>query len=661
MPIELKLSRPEDLDSLLSDTPLCHPSVGPVLAEAAIAAGQSFVGSALSLNVKGALEIRAFNSPDDVDDDGILASEASEVGTGRLDPQLVRAPGTACVKFRAQAGVKAAVEGKAADSLGFGFAGSADVVLADYHSHPCSTGARTAVLGDLTRLRTSLKLADVLALGVGDAVSQQVVGRLSATVQVSWSDVFMGPIGPLSKLAGRGASVLVKVSAGATLTASVSVDDDVLLVFSKADAARWRVGVRKALTRAGALSLGLGARVEFADPAQVTGILDAAIEGVVGAPLAAVDKLLAKASLDQLSGTERALADALIERLGLEGVTTTMAKLRKRIADVRKQVKGAVEEVAKAKISLAFAYEYRRVRHDTTVAQCLVDESGLRAHHAGLVRGKIGELCATAAAGTPGLTLEHFLYQKSIKAEHSWGFALSLGKWLTIGGTDRKTIVKVDRLSATGTVQRAFVGARAYRHAGEDTDHWTADLSSSMAGFSRGPVPLLSEFETGVALSWSEPTGKLDARTLSAWLDSRRAVGRDRRARRRGLDQATGRPAEEEVRARRASRVSGRGVLDHARPHRERGATGAWATRWPRRCRGWTSPGDRPSACADASMVPLWEAYLADRENRHQVGREFASRATAHLRSQGFGDLAAMERLYEITPSRSNDERCSAG
>ena len=40
-----------------------------------------------------------------------------------------------------------------------------------------------------------------------------------------------------------------------------------------------------------------------------------------------------------------------------------------------------------------------------------------------------------------------------------------------------------------------------------------------MPGYSRAPVPLVSEFETGVALNWFEAEKKLDDDTLAAWLD----------------------------------------------------------------------------------------------------------------------------------------------
>ena len=504
MPPEVKLQDPESFKALISNKSVCDPSVGPNLPGAAIAPGQSFAGDVLSVNVHGEMSLRAFNSTDDEDEDGILGEIADDLPVDALPPQIQLPADGAYLKYRAAAGLKAAGQGQTLQSLGFTVEAGLDVILADYHLHRCSETTRDAVVADLKNLRTSLRLKDVLDLGPGEAVSQQVVGRVSASVEVSWSDVFTGPIGPLARLAGSGAAVLLKVSAGASVKASVSLSDDFLLTFSRVDVQRWRVGLRKARTRDAALGLDLGVSVEFADPEQVAGILGAALEGVIGEPLDRVDAILAKASLEDLSPAERRIADFLIGRLGLDRSVATIETVREKIEGIRSRITDAIEAVAKAKLALGFAYEYRRIRQDTTVGQCTVTRGGLEKHHAALVRGRFEELFSDASSRQGGAVLEHFLYQKTIKTEASWGFSLSIGKWVSIGGKDAKTLLRVDRLSATGKVQRAFVGTRGYRETGDNRDRWGGDLSASMPGYSRDAVPAYPSSRP--ALLWAAST-----------------------------------------------------------------------------------------------------------------------------------------------------------
>jgi hypothetical protein len=660
MPPEVKLQDPESFKALISTKPVCDPSVGPILPGAAIASGQSFAGDVLSVNVHGELSLRAFNSTDDTDEDALLGEVSSDLPVDALPPQIQLPADGAYLKYRAAAGVKAAAHGETLESLGFAVEAGFDVILADYHLHACSETTRGAVLHDLQNLRTSLRLQDVLGLAPGEAVSQQVVGRLSAAVEVSWADVFTGPIGPLSQLAGSGVSLLFKVSAGASVTASVSLRDEFLLAFSRVDAQRWRVGLRKARTREGAVGLDLGVSVEFADPAQVERIVGAAIEGVIGEPVGRIDALLAKASLDDLSAAERRIADFLIDRLGLDRALATLETLRERIEGVRARIRDAIEAVAKAKIALGFAYEYRRMRQDTTVGQCTVTRAGLETHHAALVRGRFQELFADAAAGQGGAVLEHFLYQKTIKTEASWGFSLAIGKWLSMGGRDTKTLRRVDRTSATGRVQRAFVGTRGYREAGDTRDRWGGDLSASMPGYSRDPVPALSEFETAVALGRFDSQSRLKDDTLSAWLDlavlwdvvSDDEAARARQALSGGIGKKCAMVAQ--VAVPHAAFATMRPRIAAANPT-EFGAFLGAAMPWSK------EPGRHSVALRRRLYGPLWERYLADSDNVHRSGRDFVPRARQHLVDQGFRNLADMEQLYLLTRQRPHDASVFSG
>ena len=385
--------------------------------------------------------------------------------------------------------------------------------------------------------------------------------------------------------------------------------------------------------------------MEFADKAQIEAILGAALEGVLGETASKVDEILKKATLEELSPPQRKIADFLIERFGLERATSVLDALRAKIDDIRTKIKETITAIAEAKVSLAFAYEYRRIRQDTSVAQCTVTRAGLTRHHKDLVRGRFADLFAEAANKTNGSALEHYLYQKTIKSERSWGFTLSVGKWLTIGGRDRKTLVRVDRQSADRKVQRAFIGTRAYREVGQDQDRWSADLSASMPGFSRAPVPLVSEFQTGVAFNWFELDKKLDDDTLSQWLD---------------LGVLWGSVAEDETARFREALAAGLKtrcsvVAQLACPHeafsimrtriaaanlKEFGAYLGAAMPWSR------EPGRHSTMLRRKLYGPLWEAYVSNADNEARRGRDFAQMARKHLTSQGFENLGNLERLY---------------
>ena len=463
MPVDVKLLKPEDAKVLLSTKPLGDPAVGPALVDAVVAADQSFAGKAITVSLGGTLSIRAFNSEDDEDEDGVLGEPADEAPGGGLAPQLRLTPNDAFVKYRCAATVKATAAGTALGSLGFDFEGSAELVLADYQRHPRTADTRTAVFEGLTALRSSLRLADVLdELRPNEAVSQQLVGRLSAGVEVSWADMFSGPIGPVARLAGTAAPLLINVSAGATLSARVSLTDDFILVISRESDDRWRVGVRKARTRDAAL----GPRPRASRCSSIRSnwrrFSARSSTRVLGERLARVEALVTSGgALERLPDAQQKLARALLDRFGLSSTPTPRGTARSRGRDQGAASRRLSPRWRRRSSAMGFAYEYRRVRQDTTIAQCVLTRAGLTAHHPELVRGNIAPTLADAAAGVNGASLERYLNEKTLRTERSWGFSLSIGKWQA-GSRDTKTITRVERTSAAGLRQHSFVGVRAY-------------------------------------------------------------------------------------------------------------------------------------------------------------------------------------------------------
>jgi hypothetical protein len=646
MPTELKLPKPEEALALVSDRPLGDASVDVRVLDTSLGSSQSFGGPTLAVNVRGDLKVRAFNSSDDEDEDGVLGAPDARIPAGALPPQLPLGDETAYLKFQAEAGIKAAVAGRTLDALGFQIAGAAELVLSDYHRHSRTEPTRAAVARDLKNLRTSLRLEDVLALEPGEAVAQQVAGRLSASVELSWADIFTGSIGPLSRLLGTGAPILVKLTAAATFNATVSFSDDFVLVFSRVDAGLWRIGLRKARTRQAALGLALGVEVQVPEPQQIEAILGPVVDGVIGEPLGKVERILKKATLDDLSDVERLAATFLIRRLGLDPAVATLEDLKGKVQAIKDGVAGAVEEVARAKVAMGFAYEYRRIFQETTVLQCTVTKAALERHHSDLVRGRLEGVITLASGARGGVALEQYLYQRTIKTEKSWGFSLSIGKWLQIGARDVKTVSRVSRRSIEGRRQDAYVGVRAYKETGQKKPKWSVDFSAEMPSFSRSPAsPLVSEFTYGLHIAWHEDKGKLDPKTLSRWLD---------------LAVLWGACSEEELPAKHEAVLSALKepcsfVAQVTIPHP------ALTIMWPLIAAAaatdlgpflgaampWMEkePGRESVGLRRRLYGPLWNSYLT----RPRRGRELALEAREHLAAQGFAGLANREAFFAST------------
>ena len=218
----------------------------------------------------------------------------------------------------AEAGVKAAAGIPLGSLVGIEAGAEATALFADYRVHTPREQARAAFKVDISKpARFVTKLQDVRILEPGEALAFRFAGKINADVTVNWFDVFTGQIGSLGKLLGTATPIAISFKAGATVALSVSVSDDFLIVFSRVDENRWRVGVRKVKSGRIAPSLDTGIDVGFANPKELKALASAALDGVLGAPLAKVKAVLSAASLESLGAAERKLAMALLDRRGL--------------------------------------------------------------------------------------------------------------------------------------------------------------------------------------------------------------------------------------------------------------------------------------------------------------------------------------------------------
>jgi hypothetical protein len=660
MASEVKLANPNAVRDLVGAGPL--GGVNGLDSEALaleLAPAQSFAGGSLTASLRSGFSIRAFNSPDDEDDDNVVGAPPDGAPLDVFRPTLTVDDTSAYLKYKGAVALKVNAAGATLRSLGFELEGEAEMIFSDYHRHQRDTPTRDAVAGDLKSLRCSLRLDDILALGEGEAVAQQLAGRLSATIELAWVDVVSGAAGALVSLLGASGMFALNCSSGVTVSATVSAADDFRLVFSRASADLWRVGLRRARTRTAHLGLALGVKVEV-EPTGLQALVDETLEGLFGSKRSIVEKVLAKVDAKKLTAGERALVDKLIDRLGLER-SATLDDLRRAADKVAVGLSHAVALTIKFKAEAGFTYAYRRIEETATVFQCAVTKAGLTVHHPALVKGQCAELLQAATGGGGAVRLEHFLFQKTLRVERSWGVALSLGKW-TLGSTDRKSLQRVQQFDESRAHRRhAYMGERSYQEAGAKAPMWSVVFAAEMPAFTSEPVPRVADFDVAVSLVWHEEKKKLDDKTLARWIDLAALWG--------ALDEGRLDAAFEECRAfvkQPATCVVqislSATVFDHALATLAAQGVetlgGALAAAMP-----WTSEdtGVRGPSGRRRVYEPLWRQVLMS--DAQVPGRLLAARAFDHLRAQGAMRLANRERLYQIASERSsvNDASCFGG
>ena len=340
---------------------------------------------------------------------------------------------------------------------------------------------------------------------------------MQLAVEVTWSDLFTGQLGALSKALGTTAPIQISSEAGVTIGVQAKISDEFVFVISRPSKREFRLAVRKSHTSGVAVSGDAGIDVGFADPQQVEGLVGAVIDGAIGAQLEKARKILGAASLDSLDGPQRKIAERVIARLGLDSTLAPLAEVRERLDALESKAKSVIADLIRTRISLSFAYEYNRVSSTTSLVQVLLSEANLKALHADLAGSRTESL--VAKVGEPGITVETYLNEKEVTRSHIWGFTLGFGKWATVGGKDFKKVTTVRRTDIEGRIQDAYQGARSYEGTwiGE-TFRWGVDFKADMKEFAR--EPLVSDFGFGLHLYWLDDQKELSGMELEQWLDS---------------------------------------------------------------------------------------------------------------------------------------------
>ncbi|HNU01152.1 MAG TPA: hypothetical protein PKM55_10715 [Acidobacteriota bacterium] len=465
----------------------------------------------------GEVRIEAFNAVDDVDADGVLgapAEEPSAPGAAALGPQLLLSDDAAWLKYRLAA--RPMARGAA---RGLELAAGPETVLADYRGHGREENARAAVRADLAAPRLAVHAADILLLGPRDALAWRVRGELSLRLTVGWAPLWRAALGAVARLLPPERLLAVEAAAGAAADFAVTLGDDFQVVFTRPAPGRVRVAVQKIEARGAAAGAPLGLQVALDGGADLAAAAESAWAAVCGGPVGRIEKILKRASLEELGEAERALLEQVLERVRLGRTFRTLGAVARRWTALRGRVEAAVAAAAEAQAAAGFRYEYLRLNSGTTLFQAVLDDADFRACHPALVQLDLSPVLETARAHPDRAALERFLREDVRLTRRAWGLAVALGPWAAAGRdvAERRHVVQRD---GAGRERVALSSRRRYEAAwGRRTAAWTADFSAEMPEFAAAGRPAADEFRFALRLQWEWGERKIARADLAEALD----------------------------------------------------------------------------------------------------------------------------------------------
>ncbi len=502
----------------------------PTLLKAPLEKEVSIARDELSFTVGGEAVIDVFNAPGDRDPAGLLGEAPAERAVPK-DVEL-RTPihfeaGSAWLAYRTSARAGATATPKVPK---FGFAAALDaeasVRFHDYRRHRAEERVGPSVALDLAAARFATSPADVRALSPGEALALEVNGTLGASVSLRWSDVFTTHIGALGTLLAPGEDFGVKVGARLRASFRVGIEDRFLVIFSRRREGEIEVQVRRSDDDSRTLRTAARINVRFADRSQAEAAIRAAIEALLGEPLAEVRALLGKPRVADLGPGQRALAERLVDRLRIGGERLRLTALRRRIEQLESEAEAVIVQVAEQEARFAVDFLYQRTRTEEALIEATLDEGrvgdGFRTVHGAILRGDFERVLAggTPASGN-AVTLRRFLEKTEAKRTKSWGVSLSLGDLFAVGGKARtyaretmRRDRRLDRSRFSFTAIEDYAGSW-----GRDRCKWKTTLTATSREWTSGAAPTADSLKYTLHLLVQYGERRLSARDAARFAD----------------------------------------------------------------------------------------------------------------------------------------------
>jgi hypothetical protein len=608
-----------------------------------------------ALDAGGRATIEAFNSPGDVDTAGVVGDSA-KADDKSLAPVLLleQEPRRGWLKYLTEVRAKASGS-KALPFVSLKADGDVRVLVADYRAHELTEKVRDAVRADLKGpLRLPMHRDNLQRLGVGDALTFQARGTLKASVTLRWADVLSTNVHFLSGLVPKSTLVGVSLDAGASLGASVELTDDYLVIFSRPEAGRVHIALKKAVARQAGVTGRLGVSVTTLKDQSVGERVSAAIlTGLLGTPVKHFEELLGKLEDKKLREVELKVLRFALDQLGLQDLEADPAALKLAWYELKEQkLPASIDALATEKVEAGFAYEYSRLVEGSTLLAMTCSDAQAAELHPHLLLGDM-EAVMGYVRSAQGIKVERGWLEDIVTTTEAWGFSLKLGTW-AVGSEDRKVLQQVvQRNSVEKDAPRrvSFLGTRSYSSSMiEPLRSWTVDFKADMSEFRSQPTT--ADLEYGLYLLLHSHARKRSERELRELVDEailwRVLDDADEERFLTQLYEAAGvtKGKDLTVETRLELRLDDalfREVLQRAADpdlHKVFSRALARALPWyPVRCR------EMPEV-REGVYAPLWEAFLG------QGGwkPEFAAKTAAHnLRNNAFvGDFYRVEGLLPV-------------
>lgn len=456
------------------------------------------------LKPESQLAIRVFNRPDVRDEEGIVNSEHLP-----FDLQRTWVRYTLRTKHEGQVAI-AGIEGKAGTAI----------ELHDYRAHSATDEAWSSLRNDLASPRSLLEKADLQKLAPGEALSLDVGGTLTSTVELGLADAVSDHLRDLVRGLPQFAGALtLRLDSGLQLTAAARVRDQFTLVISRMPDSRFRVAFLKRQSRDRTLGIEVSVGATLDAVTAIEALVAPLFEAITGVALDVAEELARSLGFGPLRDEERRLVDFLARHFAIATEKDREALVRDAIKDLRSDLRNRVADFARLKAAAIFAAEYESIDENTAIVDYVVGElSELESDHPHLLAGDFASIATTLRHAPGSRSLRRFLNESEQTRRRSSGFSFHIGR-LRIEAKDESVFRTTRRTALDGQQLITCRGTAAYREQliPQNDFEWAIELRATTGEYLA--LPRSTDFRFSLRYAATLERESLSAPDLERMLD----------------------------------------------------------------------------------------------------------------------------------------------
>ena len=468
--------------------------------------GKEKVNFTFGLNAK--LDVSLFNAEGDEDPSEVF---------GKTDALIPFHASNAWLKYEAECQIKLQ-SGLDVKSVGFEIDANAGLKSYVYRLHAAGETLEEAIKSDILSIKTIFKKEDIKELKVNEGVGLEFAGALTATLTVSWADVWSTGFNSLTSLLDTAELVKVKAGAEASIKAKIQVTDGFRVQVVKKGSDKYWLRIRRNQSNTRNLSAALSVGVSIENPAVITDELDSILDSVLGVSYSKLEKIAAKASAE-ISKGDLAILETVADRLGW-GPDDLPEKLKKEVSGLREKYSEKIKEVVAAKVQAGFTYEYVRITERENVFSATLNGKALDQFHEDILKSNVTRLIDFTISNPDSALLSDVTFLSVLikKRERSWGFSLGLGKF--VAADSHKVGIEFTERKTEKGIQLSYKGQRRFEEKlGQEKRRWKVDFNAAMPLVSDFRNPFANQFLYSLYTNYEWDQPKLDKGVLIRFLD----------------------------------------------------------------------------------------------------------------------------------------------